>query len=74
MPPRSIIAISGLPNNSMLSSGRPYGDDEWNLRIDEINGLRLALPRTASGESRLIIRLFTLDGESIASAETGSGF
>jgi hypothetical protein len=70
LPARSIIAISGLPPPSALSSGRPYGEREWNLKSNEIGGLRLDLPNTASGEIKLRIDLVTADGESLANAET----
>jgi hypothetical protein len=70
LPARSIIAISGLPYGSVLSSGRPYGEWEWNLRFDEIRDLRLVLPETASGETKLRVDLIAPDGESIANAVT----
>jgi hypothetical protein len=70
LPARSIIAISRLPHGSAFSSGRPYGEREWNLRSDEIGDLRIVLPNTASGETKLRIDLIAPDGESIANAET----
>jgi hypothetical protein len=70
VPPRSIIAISGLPQGSTLSSGRPYGETEWNLKTDEIGDLRLVLPHTASGEAKLIIQLIAPDGAIIADTAT----
>ncbi len=70
VPARSIIAIIGLPKGSMLSSGRPYGETEWNLKTDEIGDLRLVLPHTASGESKLTIKLITPDSTVIADTET----
>ena len=62
VPARSIIAISGLPQGSMLSSGRPYGETEWNLKTDEIGDLHLNLPGNASGNSKLTIKLVGPDG------------
>ena len=62
VPARSIIAISGLPQGSMLSSGRPYGETEWNLKTDEIGDLHLNLPSNASGNSKLTIKLVGPDG------------
>ena len=70
VPARSIIAISGLPPGSTLSSGRPYGEVEWNLKPDEIGDLHLVLPNTASGESKLRIQLLTPDCDLIADTET----
>ncbi len=66
VPARSIIAISGLPQGSKLSSGRPYGETEWNLKSDEIGDLHLVLPNTASGEAKLMIQLVAPDGDIIA--------
>jgi len=66
VPARSIIAISGLPQGSALSSGHPYGETEWNLKSDEIGDLRLVLPKTASGEAKLLIQLVAPDGAVIA--------
>jgi hypothetical protein len=62
VPARSIIAISGLPKGSMLSSGRPYGETEWNLKTDEIGDLHLILPSNASGDAKLTIKLVGPDG------------
>lgn len=62
VPARSIIAISGLPQGSTLSTGRPYGESEWNLKTDEIGDLHLNLPSNASGDSKLTIKLVGPDG------------
>jgi hypothetical protein len=70
VPPRSIIAIAGLPKGSTFSDGRPYGEAEWNLRSDQIGDLRLILPASASGDSKLSIRLIAPDDTMIADAET----
>jgi hypothetical protein len=70
VPARSIIAISGLPRGSTLSSGFPYGEAEWNLKPDEIGDLHLVLPNTASGESKLRIQLIAPDGDFITDTET----
>jgi hypothetical protein len=70
LPPRSIVVLSGLPHGSVLSSGRPYGEWEWNLRFDEIRDLRVVLPETASGETKLRVDLIAPDGEIIANAVT----
>ena len=70
VPARSIIAIRGLPQESKLSSGRPYGETEWNLKTDEIGDLHLVLPHTASGEAKLIIQLVAPDGAIIADTAT----
>ena len=68
VPARSIIAISGLPQGSMLSSGHPYGETEWNLKTDEIGDLHLNLPTNASGNSTLTIKLVGPDGAIITDA------
>jgi hypothetical protein len=70
LPARSVIAIAGLPHGATLSSGRPYGEAEWNLRTDEIGDLLITLPKAATGESRLRVRLVAPDGEILAGAET----
>jgi len=70
VPARSIIAIAGLPQGSLFSDGRPYGEAEWNLKSDQIGDLRLTLPDAANGESRLTITLIAPDGAVIADAET----
>jgi hypothetical protein len=70
VPARSIIAISGLPQGSTLSTGRPYGESEWNLKTDEIGDLQLVLPHTASGVAKLIFQLVAPDGAIIADAAT----
>jgi SH3 domain-containing protein len=70
VPARSIIAVSGLPQGSAFSSGRPYGETEWNLKSDEIGDLHLVLPKTASGEAKLLIQLVAPDGAIIADTAT----
>jgi hypothetical protein len=70
VPARSIIAISGLPKGSTFSSGRSYGETEWNLKPDEIGDLHLVLPNTASGRSKLTINLIAPDEAVLASTET----
>jgi hypothetical protein len=70
VPARSIIAIRGLPLGSKLSSGRPYDEREWNLKLDEIGDLHLVLPSNASGETKLTIQLVATDGAIIADAAT----
>jgi hypothetical protein len=70
LPARSVIAVAGLPRGATLSAGRPYGEAEWNLRTDEIGDLRIALPKAASGESKLRVKLVAPDGEILAGTET----
>jgi hypothetical protein len=70
LPARSVIAVAGLPHGATLSAGRPYGESEWNLRTDEIGDLRITLPKAASGESKLRVKLVAPDGEILAGAET----
>jgi hypothetical protein len=70
VPARSSIAISGLPQGSTLTSGRPYGESEWNLKTDEIGDLQLVVPNSASGLAKLKIQLVTPDGDIIADTAT----
>jgi Bacterial SH3 domain len=70
VPARSIIAVTGLPQGSKFSSGRPYGDTEWTLKTDEIGDLQLILPGEASGEAKLLIQLVTPEGVVIADTAT----
>jgi hypothetical protein len=69
VPARSIIAISGLPQGSTLSNGRPHGETEWNLNPDEIGDLHLLLPNTAAGQSKLTIKLIAPDDAVLADTE-----
>jgi hypothetical protein len=70
LPARSVIAIRALPEGARFSQGRPYGENEWNLRPDEIGDLSLILPRTAAGASDLRVELMAADGTVLASATT----
>jgi hypothetical protein len=70
MPPRSVVAVTGLPPGSNLSEGRPYGGTEWNLKPDQIGDLSLELPGDANGEFKLGVTLIAPDGSVIAAAET----
>ena len=70
VPARSSIVIKGLPPGSALSEGYANGDTEWRLKPDQIGDLRLALPDSASGESKLSVELVTPDNKIIATAAT----
>jgi hypothetical protein len=70
LPPRSIIAISAVPNGASFSEGRPYGATGWSLRPDEIGELRLRLPDAGSGPVDMRIELLAGDGAVLAQAET----
>jgi Bacterial SH3 domain len=70
LPPRSIIAVNGLPDGAAFSEGRPYGTTGWSLRPDEIGDLRLRLPSGPSGASNLRIELVAADGTVLAQSET----
>jgi hypothetical protein len=69
LPPRSIIAVTALPEGASLSEGRPYGVTGWSLRPDEIGSLRLKLPARA-GASDLRLELVSGDGIVLAQSET----
>jgi hypothetical protein len=47
VPAHSSIAITGLPQGSTLSKGRPFGDAGWKLERDELGDLQLVLPSSA---------------------------
>jgi hypothetical protein len=70
LPPRSVIAVNGLPDGAAFSEGRPYGATGWSLRPDEIGDLRLRLPATLRGASNLRIELVAADGTVLAQSET----
>jgi hypothetical protein len=70
IPPRSIVAIRGLPAGTVFSNGRRYGETEWNVRPDNLRDLRLTLPKTATGQRALSIELIAADGTTIATAAT----
>ena len=70
VPPSSIIVIRGLPPGSTLSTGRPQGKTEWNLKPDEIGDLHLTLSAAAGGEYKLSIQLLSPDDGILADAAT----
>jgi hypothetical protein len=70
LPPRSILAVSGLPHGASFSEGRPYGISGWSLRPDEIGDLQLRLPGTPNSASTLHIELLAADGAVLAQSET----
>ena len=70
VPSRSVIAISGLPQTSNFSEGRPIGESEWMLKPDQIGDLHLVLPRSTGGKFNLAIALIGPDDKVIAEAET----
>jgi Bacterial SH3 domain len=70
VPSRSVIAITGLPQASNFSEGRPFGESEWILKPDQIGDLHLVLPAGAAGEFKLAIALIAPDDKVVAEAET----
>lgn len=70
VPALSTIAITGLPQGSTLSNGRPFGATVWKLERDEIGDLQLVLPNSAGGQAKLTIHLMAPDATVVAYAET----
>jgi hypothetical protein len=70
LPPRSIVAVSGLPHGASFSEGRPYGISGWSLRPDEIGDLQLRLTQNPDSASTLHIELLAADGAVLAQSET----
>jgi Bacterial SH3 domain len=69
VPAYSSIVITGLPQGSTLSNGRPFGDTGWKLERDEIGDLQLVVPDSASGQAKLKIQLIAPDAALVADAE-----
>lgn len=70
LPPRSVIAVSAMPDGASFSEGRPYGATSWSLRPDELGDLRLRLPAGQSGSSDLRVEFLTADGTQLAHSGT----
>ena len=70
VPARSIISVSGLPQGSTFSSGRPYGEKEWTFKTDEIGDLHLAMPNTAGIQAKLVMQLVAPNGGVLAATTT----
>jgi hypothetical protein len=69
LPARSIVAVTDLPEGASFTAGRPYGDNGWSFRTDEIGDLQLRLP-ARSGASDLRLELVAGDGTVLAQAAT----
>ena len=70
VPAGSVIAISGLPPGSTLSSGRRHRETEWHLAPEDIGDLHLILPNTADSEAKLVLQLIGPHGAIIANTTT----
>jgi Bacterial SH3 domain len=70
VPAHSTISITGLPQGSTLSMGRPFGDTGWKLERDEIGDPQLVLPSSARGQAKITIQLVAPDATVVADAET----
>lgn len=70
VPADSTLAVTGLPQGSTLSKGRPLGDTGWKLERDEIGDPQLVLPSSARGQAKLTIQLVAPDATVVADAET----
>ena len=64
------IAITRLPVGSRFSAGVAQSETKWKLKSDEIDNLRLALPKGARGERALMIQLLAPNGHVISNAAT----
>ena len=69
VPAHSTITITGLPQGSTLSDGRPFGNTGWKLERNEIGDLQLVVPNSASGQAKLTIQLIAPDATLVADAE-----
>jgi Bacterial SH3 domain len=69
VPADSTIAVTGLPQGTTLSKGRPFGDTGWKLERDEIGDLQLVLSGSAGGQTKLAIELVAPDATVVADAE-----
>ncbi len=70
VPPRSAVAISGLPAGVSLSAGRPFGEGQWSLRTDEIGDVTITAPASAQGSHNLTLQLVTATGSVLAESKT----
>lgn len=70
VPPKSIVAIKGLPQGANFSEGSTYGEGEWRLMPDQIGDLNLSLPAGARGEFELEMAVVAPDGKTVAGAVT----
>jgi SH3 domain-containing protein len=69
IPAESTIDVTGLPQGSTLSKGRPFSNTAWKLERDEIGDLQLVLPISAGGQTKLKIQLVAPDATVVADAE-----
>jgi SH3 domain-containing protein len=69
VPAGSTITLTGLPQATTLSKGRPFGDAGWKLERDEIGDLQLALSGSAGGQTKLTIELVDPDATVVTDAE-----
>ena len=69
VPAGSTITLTGLPQGTTLSKGRPFGDAGWKLERDEIGDLQLALSGSAGGQTKLTIELVAPDARVVTDAE-----
>src|SRR5262249_17454254 len=70
VPAHSTITITGLPQGSTLSDGRPFGNTGWKLERNEIGDLQLVVPNSTSGQAKLTIQLIAPDATLVADAES----
>jgi Bacterial SH3 domain len=69
VPIDSTIVVTGLPQGSTLSNGRPLGNTGWKLERDEIGDLQLILPGSTGARTKLTIELVASDATVVADAE-----
>jgi hypothetical protein len=70
VPRSSFIRLKGLPSMAALSEGHSTAPGSWAIPLSALNGLKVTLPKQATGEFEVIVTLVNTDGSVLGEART----
>src|SRR5215831_12575954 len=70
LPTKSFVSLRGLPAAVSLTDGHEIGAGAWTVPITALGVLKANIPDSISGRSEIVIRLISMEGSLLATANT----
>lgn len=70
LPTRSFVSLRGLPEAISLSDGHKIGAGTWTIPVTALGVLKANIPDSIFGRSEIVIRLISMHGSLLATANT----
>lgn len=68
VPRSSFIRLKGLPSMAALSDGHSTAPGSWAIPLTALDGLKVTLPKQATGEFEVVVTLVNTDGSVLGEA------